>query len=121
MIELTPEERAACRHVVHSAEFYSATGCRDQLLHPCECAFTCLELGAMLDAAGLDLVGMWFQSHETDRRARDAYNRSAAASGFAPGDGPDRQLDLRRWHALEESNADLFGRMHVLYAQKRAC
>lgn len=62
---------------------------------------------------------MWFGSLDVDRRARDAYVRSAAASGFAPGDGPDRQLDLRRWHSLEEADPGLFGRMHVLFAQRR--
>ena len=65
-------------------------------------------------------VGPWFQSLEQDRRAREAYDRSAAQTGgYAPGDGPDRQLDLRRWHSLEESDGNLFGRMHVLYCQKR--
>ena len=29
------------------------------------------------------------------------------------------QVDLRRWHALEEADPGLFGRMHVLYAQKK--
>ena len=115
----TEDELAACGHVCRSAEFYTSTGCRDLLLHPCECSFTLLELGQLLESAGLDLVGMWFQSLDADRQARDAYRRSAAVEGYAPGDAPDRQVDLRRWHALEQTQQEIFGRMHVLYAQKR--
>lgn len=115
----TEEELAACGHVCSSAEFYTSTGCRDLLLHPCECSFTLLELGQLLEGAGLDLVGMWFQSLDADRHARDAYRRAAAAEGYAPGDAPERQVDLRRWHALEQASPEIFGRMHVLYAQKR--
>ena len=112
-------DRAAHSHVTCSAEFYTSTGCRDLMLHPCECSFTLLELGALIDGAGLDLVGVWFGSLEADRRAREAYRRSGAASGYAPGDGPDVQVDLRRWHELEANQPELFGRMHVLYLQKR--
>ena len=116
----TRDELAARDHVVQSAEFYTSTGCRDLLLHPCECSFTLLELGALLEAANLDLVGLWFQGLDADRRARQLYDASASSGGgYAAGDGPDRQTDLRRWHALEEAHTDLFGRMHVLYAQKR--
>jgi hypothetical protein len=120
--ETMPDEDdvAACSHLIQCAEFFTSSGCRDLILHPCESSFTLLELGALLDGAGLDLVGVWFGDVDVDRRAREAYNRSAAASsGFAPGDGPDRQVDLRLWHRLEESQPDLFGRMHVLYAQRR--
>jgi SAM-dependent methyltransferase len=117
---ISEEERLARAHVVRCAEFYTSTGCRDLMLHPCECSFTLLELRALLDAADLDLVGMWFGNLDVDRRAREAYVRSAAASGgYAQGDGPDRQIDMLRWHALEEAQPDLFGRMHVLFAQRR--
>ena len=53
-------------------------------------------------------------------QAREAYARSAHASGgYAPGDGPELQVDLRRWHAMEVAEPAFFGRMHTLYAQKR--
>ena len=94
---------------------------RDLLLHPCECSFTLLELRTLIESAGLELVGVWFQSPDADRRARQLYDRSAAETGgYAIGDAADRQLDLGRWHALEQVNMDLFGRMHVIYAQRRA-
>ena len=115
----TEEEMLARNHVVRCAEFYTSTGCRDLMLHPCETSFTLIELGQMLDGAGLDLVGLWFGSLDVDRRAREAYAQSAIASGYALGDGPDRQVDLARWHTLEEAQPELFGRMHVLFAQKR--
>ena len=113
------DELAACSYVVRSAEFFTSTGCRDLLLHPCECSFTLLELGQMLVAADLELVGMWFQTPEADRCARDAYNRSAAVDGYTTGDAPDLQVDLGRWHRLEQVHPNIFGRMHVLYAQKK--
>ena len=116
------EEAAACAHVVRASDFYSAPGCRELLLHPVECSLTLPELGGLLNAAGLDLVGMAFPSREHDRRAREAYIRAAAHAGYAAGDGPDRQLDLGRWHALEEAQPHtLFGRVHCLYVQRRGC
>jgi len=116
---------AARDHLVHAAEFYTATGCRDLMFHPCECSFTLLELAALLDGAGLDLVGMWFQSLDADRRARSAYNQSlhltpVPLDGLVqPPDRPDKQVNLQRWHSLEGGDPSLFGRMHVLFAQKR--
>ena len=119
-VELSAEELAAHAHVVRSSDFYSAAGCRELLLlHPCECSFTLLDLRALLDGAGLDVLGVAFAGREADKRAREAYIRSAATSGYAPGDSPDRQIDLSRWHALEEAQPDIFGRTHVLFAQKR--
>ena len=110
----SPLTRMSC-----SSDFYSATGCRELLLpHPCECSFTLLDLRALLDGAGLDVLGV-LAGREADERAREAYIRSAATSGYAPGDSPDRQIDLSRWHALEEAQPDIFGRTHVLFAQKR--
>ena len=114
------ELRRSCSHVVRCPEFYTSTGCRDLLLHPCDCSFTLLELGQLLEGADLDLVGLSFASLEVDWQAREAYARSAAASGgYAAGDGPELQNDLRRWHAIEQAEPALFGRMHMLYAQKR--
>lgn len=116
-----PELRAAREYLVGCAAFYTGGGVRELLLHPSETSYTLPELGALLDSAGLELLGVWFPSLETDRRAREAYNASAADDGgFGPADGPDRQLDLGRWHRLEELEPGLFGRTHVVYAQKRA-
>ena len=121
---LDEAERQACEHVLNAPEFYTATGCRDLLLHPCECSFTLLELQSLLESAGLELVGMWFQSLEADRMARAAYAQSAQygaiGGSLTPADAPDLQADLARWHRLEEEDPSLFGRMHVLYAQKRS-
>lgn len=121
---LDEAERQACEHVLSAPEFYTATGCRDLLLHPCECSFTMLELQTLLEGAGLELVGVWFQSLEADRKARAAYAQSARygalGGSLAQADAPDLQTDLARWHRLEEEDPTLFGRMHVLYAQKRS-
>jgi len=134
---LDEAERQAIEHVLSAPEFYTATGCRDLLLHPCECSFTMLELQTLLEGAGLELVGVWFQSLEADRKARAAYAQSAQygalggslaqsaqygalGGSLALADAPDLQTDLARWHRLEEEDPTLFGRMHVLFAQKRS-
>lgn len=65
--------------------------------HPCETSFTLLELGGLLEGAGLVLLGVWFASLEAGRHARQAYDRAAAAEGgYGPGDGPDRQVRFPR-------------------------
>jgi hypothetical protein len=83
-----------------------------------------LELQTLLEGAGLELVGVWFQSLEADRKARAAYAQSAQygalGGSLALADAPDLQTDLARWHRLEEEDPTLFGRMHVLFAQKRS-
>jgi hypothetical protein len=121
---LDEAERQAIEHVLSAPEFYTATGCRDLLLHPCECSFTMLELQTLLEGAGLELVGVWFQSLEADRKARAAYAQNAQygalGGSLALADAPDLQTDLARWHRLEEEDPTLFGRMHVLFAQKRS-
>jgi hypothetical protein len=44
----------------------------------------------------------------------------AHGGSLALADAPDLQTDLARWHRLEEEDPTLFGRMHVLFAQKRS-
>ena len=105
-----------------------------------ETAFTLLELEQLLRQARLRPVGLFFANADADRRARAAYRAAVAAgaAGGSPGrgggasseelekvvkcevDDDARQVNLRRWHALELQQPQLFGRMHVLYCQRRA-
>ena len=70
----------------------------------------------MLDGARLEPVMLFFASLAADGRARAAYRESCARQGVAC-DAP--MADLARWHALEERDPELFGRMHVLYCRAR--
>ena len=111
----------ARERITGSEAFYTASGALELVFQPIETSFTLEQLGALADGAGLDVLGVWFESVEADRAARHAYNRSAAAEGgFAHADAQDRQIDLGRWHRLEQMEPELFGRTHTLYLQKRA-
>ena len=72
--------------------------------------FTLLELRALLSAAGLEPVTVFFASLENDRVARAAY-RAARPLDV-------EQADLAAWHELELRQPELFGRMHLLYCRR---
>lgn len=82
-----------------SEDFYSVSGCRDLVFHPCEHRFTPPEIGALLDGARLRLVGF------------DA--PPAAATLLGDGD----PLDLARWDAIEADHPTLFAGMFQFWCQ----
>ncbi len=96
------------------APVYSDGGCRDLLFHPLEAAFTLLEVREMLSAARLTPTGVFFADLEQDQRARRAYREDALSKGAA---ADEPHADLARWHALEERDPELFGRMHCVFAR----
>ena len=57
---------------------------------------------------------MYFLSADADGRARAAF---ADADGGRLLAKDPRMRDLRHWHALEEKEPTLFGRMHVVYCR----
>ena len=99
------------------------------------------EVRSLAAGAGLRPVGVFFPNINAEDRARRAYrsngtakttetpvsalnemaNAESSESALAdlPGTADARQADLARWHALEEAQPELFGRMHVLFAQRR--
>ena len=103
------DDAEVARWLLQFEEFFCDGGVRDLLFHPQETAFTLLELRDMLAAAGLVPVSVFFQDARTDERARRAYREAGGVDAA--------QSDLARWHALEEHDNDLFGRMHCLYAR----
>ena len=113
-VQTLTRECATARTLRLFEEFYSASGSLDLLFHPKEATFTLLEVEAMLDAAGLESVGVYFWTGEQDRQARGAF--SSADSGRLLREDPHMR-DLRKWHALERRNPALFGRMHVVYCR----
>lgn len=70
----------------------------------------------MLASAGLSPIGIFFPNAEADRKARAVY-RDADGGALLKRD--PHQTNLAHWHALEERNPDLFGRMHVLYCCRK--
>lgn len=40
------------------------------------------------------------------------------ASTASPVDNGEDQADLECWHRVEEKNPNVFGRMHIIFAQK---
>lgn len=112
-------ECATAKMLLRFEEFYSASGALDLLFHPQEATFTLLQLHAMLEAAGLEAVGVYFLDAEADRQARAAFAR---AEGGARLEHDPRMSDLRTWHALERRDPALFGRMHFVYCRlKHEC
>jgi len=109
-----PAEDPVRQSMTRSEEFFSSTGCRDLLFHPCEKTVTLEEVASMLEACNLDSIGVFFPSMSQSLTERAKY---AAWPGSA-GDR-DTMSDLRRWHRFESENPSAFGRMHVVLAQKK--
>ena len=97
-------------------EFYSAGGMLDLLFHPQEATFTLLQLHEMLEAAGLESIGVYFLSAAADRHARERFRE---AEGGAVHAKDPFMCDLRSWHQLEEQHPQLFGRMHLVYCRHK--
>lgn len=106
-LQALPEEHPA-RPVVRSPDFASLSGLADLLFHPCEHRFTPAQLGPLLAALDLELLG--FQ--HPDGRAEALYRERWP-------DDP-RQVDLERWDTLEQEHPRLFTGMLVFWAQAPA-
>lgn len=83
-----------------SDDCYSASGCRDLCFHAREHWYSLPDAGALVAAAGLELVGL-----DTPPAARAAFGR---------GD----PLDLERWDALEAGHPALFAGMYQLWLRR---
>jgi SAM-dependent methyltransferase len=98
ILTLPPE--APLAPLTESDDFWSLSGCRDLLFHVLEHQFDLPEIGRMLDAAGLSLVGI------------DAPEQARALLD------PASPLDLARWDAIEADHPTLFAGMVALWCQK---
>lgn len=88
-----------------SEDFYSLSGCRDLVFHVREHRYTPTQLGDLLAAAEMRLIG--FEAPpEALTRFREAF-----------GDGADT-LDLTLWDRLEQDHPEMFAGMYQFWAQK---
>lgn len=88
-----------------SDDLYSFSGCRDLAFHVHERRFTLPQAGALLEQAGLTLIGL-----DAPPAATDAFRRAY---------GPDADRhDLELWDLLEARHPALFTGMYPLWAQK---
>jgi len=88
-----------------SDDLYSISGCRDLAFHAHERRFTLPQAGALLEGAGLTLIGL-----DAPPPAIAAFQRSCGA-------GADR-LDLALWDRVEARHPSLFVGMYALWGQK---
>ena len=91
------------RNVVHFADFYSMSECRDLLFHVQEHRYTIPGIARLLDDAGLRFIGFDLEPAAL-ARFRAAY----------PGKDAPRDLDL--WNEFEQRNPDFFASMYQFWA-----
>ncbi|QCG93055.1 methyltransferase domain-containing protein (plasmid) [Azospirillum sp. TSA2s] len=95
------------RAVTTSPDFFSASGCRDLMLHVHERPTTLPWLEQALDGLGLSLLGFEFD----DPAAHRLYRRRFP-------EDPD-MASLARWTRLEEEEPALFGRLYQFWVTRR--
>jgi hypothetical protein len=93
------------RLLLHSTDFYSQSGVRDLIFHPCEHRFGPLQLQEMMGELGLDFLGFQFPQPAVPRRYAQRY----------PGDPAMRRLDL--WEELEQDMPRAFSAMYQLWCR----
>mmetsp|Transcript_133100 Transcript_133100/g.413857 ORF Transcript_133100/g.413857 Transcript_133100/m.413857 type:complete len:272 (-) Transcript_133100:37-852(-) len=94
-------------------DFATTAGVLDLFFHPLECTFTLAELGEMLQAVGLEPLGVLCHNPHQDRENRRRYKDIGPSTASGPG-----MPDLPRWHAVEAAFPEAFGRMHTVFAQR---
>jgi SAM-dependent methyltransferase len=100
-----PADSALKSGVFPSSDFFSASGCRDMLMHVQEHQHTTDDLRRLLDDAELRFLGFVLPPETLN-----AYRREH------PGD--QAGLNLAQWGAFETRNPSAFRRMYQFWAQK---
>lgn len=88
-----------------ASDFWTLSDCRDLLFHVNEHRFTLPQVGSMLQAAGLEFLGVQF-GHAADQIRYRAEVR-----------GPGALRDLRRLHDYETGHPEVFGDTYRLWAR----
>lgn len=104
-----PHDDPARGPVVNSRDFYSASGCRDLLMHVQEHQLTIPDLRRIMDENGLTFLGF---AQFDFKHIRDAYQ---ARFPHDP-----QGLDLDAWDVFEKEQPGTFGRMYQFWTEKRA-
>lgn len=94
---------APARQAMAFADFHSLNECRDLLFHVQEHRYDLPALGALLDDAGLRLLGM-----ELEPAQHAAFARANP--------DPEALRDLRAWDAFEAAHPDFFAGMYQFWA-----
>ncbi len=99
-------EGSPTRQLVHSPDFYSASGVRDLVLHVEEHRFTLTEIEAALRRLGLQFLGFELQDPNTavDYRQRFADDPAACS--------------LQHWEAFERERPNIFAGMYQFWVLK---
>lgn len=88
-----------------ASDFWTLSDCRDLLFHVEEHRFTLPQIGELLDAAGLEFLGVQF-GHAADRTRYRTENRQSGA-----------MRDLQRLHLHEVQHPEIFGDTYRLWAR----
>ncbi len=93
-----PEEHPA-RSVLDSDDFYSASGCRDLIMHVQEHVFTLPQLAGALRELGLRFTGF-------------EHSNAVLSSFLARNPDPSALHDLQRWDRFEQQHPEAFRGMY---------
>lgn len=90
--------------ILQSADFYSASACKDLIFHEQEHLFNLLDLPEFLASAGLQWLGMLPPPNSQESLQQHAQTAST--------------LSIEQWQQLEQTNPNLFAGMYQFYAIK---
>jgi 2-polyprenyl-3-methyl-5-hydroxy-6-metoxy-1,4-benzoquinol methylase len=107
-IRAHPQDALLAR-LARNEDFFSASGCRDLLLHVHEVCLTLPQVAQMIEALGLEFLGFELaDSGATLERYRARFPADAAAASLA------------NWHALEQKFPDTFTRPYQFWVRAAA-
>lgn len=101
-------EGSSARAVLLGADFYSASGARDLVMHVQEHRFTTAQLGELLRALGLELLGFEFGNPSVPAAYRARFPEDQAATS------------LENWGRFEDEHPEVFAGMYQFWAAKPA-
>ncbi len=91
-----------------ASDFWTMSDCRDLMFHVEEHHFTLLQIEEMLDATGLEFLGLEV-AHAPDMMRFRQENPDPADA-----------MSLKAWHRFEEAQPQIFGGTYPLWARKPA-
>ncbi|MGB8436324.1 MAG: hypothetical protein WCE38_18895, partial [Burkholderiales bacterium] len=103
---LAQPENALAHSVTLGADFYSASGARDLVLHVQEHRYSLAQLEGMLRDVGLEFLGFEFADPAAPAAYRKRFPDDPAATSLA------------KWARFEEDNPEVFVGMYQLWALK---
>jgi len=103
---MTHPAGSALETLVHFADFYNLSECRDLLFHVQEHRFTIPQIAAALRALGLTFIGFELPGFETGETFRQRFPN------------PHDFYSLDCWHAFEQDHPDTFNRMYQFWCRK---